>query len=116
MLRFKSDTIVCAGAGEYSCLPLSGAGPGKKKIIEVWIYAATATDTIVDDFRIYIDTELVADIPKEMIWGKNQTPTETSRRIVIPLGDTIEVNEHLKVAILSDAGTHNYETTVVYEM
>jgi len=115
MLRYISATITCAAAGEYECQPLSGAGPGKKKVKEVWIACKTATDTMVDDFRVYLDTERLVDIPKEMIWGIAAATIDLPRRIVIPLNVEVDVNELLKVAILSDAGTHNYHATVVYE-
>jgi len=116
MLRYISATITCAAAGEYHCLPLSGSGPGRKTVKEVWIAAVTAADTMVDDFRVYLDTERLADIPKQMIWGIPAATIDLPRRIIIPLGVAVEVNEVFKVAILSDAGTHNYAVVVVYEM
>lgn len=116
MRRYISATITCAAAGEYECQPLSGAGPGRKRVVEVWIAAITAADTMVDDFRVYLDTERLVDIPKQMIWAIVATTVDTPRRIIIPLNVDIDVNELLKVAVLSDAGTHNYHATVVYEM
>lgn len=115
MLRYITATIA-AGAGENHCLPLSGSGPGRKTIKEVWIASTTAADTMVDDFRVYIDTERVADIPKEMIWGIPAATIDLPRRIIIPLDVVIEVNEILKVAVLSDSSLHPYVVTVVYEM
>lgn len=116
MLRYISASIACAAAGEYSCLPLSGAKVGSKRIKEVWIAAAGGSDSMVDDFRVYVDTERVADIPKSATWGIKSATLDLLRRISIPLDVVLEVNELLRVAILSDAGGENYLTTVVYEV
>jgi len=108
---------IAAGAGENHCLPRSGSGPGRKTVKEVWIACATAgADTMVDDFRVYLDTERLADIPKEMIWGIPAATIDLPRRIIIPLDVVVEVNEVFKVAVLSDASLHPYSVTVVYEM
>lgn len=116
MLRYVT-ALIAAGAGENTCLPLSGCGPGRKTVKEVWIACATAgADTMVDDFRVYLDTERLADIPKEMIWGIATSTIDLPRRIIIPLDVVIETNEMLKVAVLSDASLHPYSVVVVYEM
>lgn len=115
MLRYVSSSIA-AGAGENHCLPLSGSGPGKKTVKEVWIASTTTTDTMVDDFRVYLDTERLVDIPKEMIWGIAALTIDSPRKIIIKLDVVVEVNEVFKVAVLSDASLHPYAVTVVYEM
>jgi hypothetical protein len=115
MRKYISATVTTGSAGEFTTSILSGTGATRKRVFELWWAQKSAAATMVDDVLAYLDTEKLVDVPVEHLWGVPAASVDMSRSMRLPVDIIVETNSLLKVGVRSDAGTHAYMVTAVYE-
>jgi len=115
MLLYQRKSVTTGAAGDFTEEILSGTGPTRKRVHEIWWAQATAAATMVDDVLVYLDTKKIVDVAIEHLWGVPAASVDMSRSMRLKVDLVVEDNSVLKVGVRSDAGGHTYECVVVYE-